>query len=636
MVTSVTGGTPAAGGNVTYVTTSYIYDKLNNRTSDSRGSVSVVLPGSPASAKLEVQPQTWGVDSLGNRYAGNADSNTIGLYPAVYTGAPPQGNVASVNQASSGYTSGLVYDAWNRLVGVTTGGPGATKTTRNAWTFQYDAAGRLITTLHGGSTTNDYYDGQRLIQDGNDVYIWSPDGHLIQGKGLYVEYDAQGSTTALVNAAGKVTERFVYDENGQAFALGGSPRNPQSPLAQGATPKNWPFGYQQQRSMQFVSISGISSGGLSAARSYVSVALNMNAAGVWTNPVNGVHLSSLISTFSGAAQPPSMFSQVVMVAAPMVVGVTVAIVATPFLTPLGGAALGGLAGGLTAGLLGGMAAGDTGWQLAGDVAAGGAIGLIGGAVGGAVFELAAPLAGSILGSTGGGAAAGVVSGLAGDFAGQSLAIGMGVQNGYNYTQLAFSGFAGGAFGAYAGFRDPTLGGLLEAPSAEYMSSSGFQQALPSTGNAAFDCLAVETENYAAWKASVQARGISVNEVTLGIGTAAEWQSLDSLSVDPGQMRVIDLLHEEVHVQQNTRLIAAMESELQGNPYATYPGKYVTSIAERQAYQYELDLATQNGFSMEYVNFLEERLQYYSSRAITQQLRRGNEALLQLYRVIRGQ
>ena len=303
-----------------------------------------------------------------------------------------------------------------------------------------------------------------LAQDGNDVYIWSPDGHLIQGKGLYVQYDAQGSTTALVNAAGKVTERFVYDENGQAFALGGSPRNPQSPLAQGATPKNWPFGYQQQRSMQFVSISGISSGGLSAARSDVSVALNMNAAGVWTNPVNGVHLSSLISTFSGAAQPPSMFSQVVMVAAPMVVGVTVAIVATPFLTPLGGAALGGLAGGLTAGLLGGMAAGDTDWQLAGDVAAGGAIGLIGGAVGGAVFELAAPLAGSILGSTGGGAAAGVVSGLAGDFAGQGLAIGMGMQNGYNYTQLAFSGFAGGAFGAYAGFRDPTLGGLLEAPS----------------------------------------------------------------------------------------------------------------------------------------------------------------------------
>ena len=49
MVTSVTDGTPAAGGNVTYVTTSYTYDKLNNRTSDSRGSVSVVLPGSPAS-----------------------------------------------------------------------------------------------------------------------------------------------------------------------------------------------------------------------------------------------------------------------------------------------------------------------------------------------------------------------------------------------------------------------------------------------------------------------------------------------------------------------------------------------------------------------------------------------------------
>ena len=463
MVTSVTGGTPAAGGNVTYVTTSYIYDKLNNRTSDSRGSVSVVLPGSPASARLEVQPQTWGVDSLGNRYAGNADSNTIGLYPAVYTGAPPQGNVASVNQASSGYTSGPGVRRLEPAGRCDHGRSRATKTTRNAWTFQYDAAGRLNTTLHGGSTTNDYYDGQRLIQDGNNVYIWSPDGHLIQGKGLYVQYDAQGSTTALVNAAGKVTERFVYDENGQAFALGGSPRNPQSPLAQGATPKNWPFGYQQQRSMQFVSISGISSGGLSAARSYVSVALNMNAAGVWTNPVNGVHLSSLISTFSGAAQPPSMFSQVVMVAAPMVVGVTVAIVATPFLTPLGGAALGGLAGGLTAGLLGGMAAGDTDWQLAGDVAAGGAIGLIGGAVGGAVFELAAPLAGSILGSTGGGAAAGVVSGLAGDFAGQGLAIGMGMQNGYNYTQLAFSGFAGGAFGAYAGFRDPTLGGLLEAP-----------------------------------------------------------------------------------------------------------------------------------------------------------------------------
>jgi hypothetical protein len=41
-----------------------------------------------------------------------------------------------------------------------------------------------------------------------------------------------------------VTERFVYDENGQAFALHGNPSRPGYPLkpfSQGATPENWPF-----------------------------------------------------------------------------------------------------------------------------------------------------------------------------------------------------------------------------------------------------------------------------------------------------------------------------------------------------------------------------------------------------------
>jgi len=84
---------------------------------------------------------------------------------------------------------------------------------------------------------------------------------------------------------------------------------------------------------------------------------------------------------------------------------------------------------------------------------------IAGAVGGAAFPLAASFT---TGGVVGGFIAGSTSAMAGDFASQSAGIAVGLQSGYDMGQTAFAGIGGGMVGAYAGYRDYSLGGLSRA------------------------------------------------------------------------------------------------------------------------------------------------------------------------------
>jgi len=84
---------------------------------------------------------------------------------------------------------------------------------------------------------------------------------------------------------------------------------------------------------------------------------------------------------------------------------------------------------------------------------------IAGAVGGAAFPLAASFT---TGGVVGGFIAGSSSAMAGDFASQWAGIAVGLQSGYDTGQTAFAGIGGGVFGAYAGYKDYSLGGLSRA------------------------------------------------------------------------------------------------------------------------------------------------------------------------------
>jgi len=131
----------------------------------------------------------------------------------------------------------------------------------------------------------------------------------------------------------------------------------------------------------------------------------------------------------------------------------------------------GVAAGATGGLVTGVGStmddawrGDATWGQVGmaglsGMGRGAFYGGIAGAVGGAAFPLAASFT---TGGVVGGFIAGSTSAMAADFASQWAGIAVGLQSGYDIGQTAFAGIGGGVFGAYAGYKDYSLGGLSRA------------------------------------------------------------------------------------------------------------------------------------------------------------------------------
>ena len=96
------------------------------------------------------QQQAWNLDSLGNNLcAGSYDlSNEEGSTSKHHLA----GNMIVL---ASG--EGAVYDAWGRPVTVTSGG-------NTLETCQYDGLNRRTQVVAGGTTTNDYYASQQMVQ----------------------------------------------------------------------------------------------------------------------------------------------------------------------------------------------------------------------------------------------------------------------------------------------------------------------------------------------------------------------------------------------------------------------------------------------------------------------------------------
>ena len=203
--------------------------------------------------------QSWSPDALGNFNSvvtdGTTQTRTHNQQNEI-TSISGSGAVtydANGNATADGTGKTFVYDAWNRLVAVKNG-----STTLAA--YGYDGLGRRVTETHGSTTTDLYYSaGWQVLEErqGGVVqarYVWSPAGidtlvlrdYSTQHNGvldqrLYVQQDANGNVTALVDTSGNVVERYDYDPYGAATVL-----NPDFSV-RGTSSYNWNYFFQGKR-----------------------------------------------------------------------------------------------------------------------------------------------------------------------------------------------------------------------------------------------------------------------------------------------------------------------------------------------------------------------------------------------------
>jgi len=172
------------------------------------------------------QQESWNLDSLGNDLnAGKYDASNEETPTAGGTAYDLAGNMTTLK---SGDTA--VYDAWDRLVKVESG-------STVLETCEYDGTGRRVQVVNSGTTTDDYYAGQQLVESditggsvGGYQYVWSPryidapvfretvnSGHngIVSGTRDYYLGDANYNVTGLVSGStGLVIEHYSYTPYG--------------------------------------------------------------------------------------------------------------------------------------------------------------------------------------------------------------------------------------------------------------------------------------------------------------------------------------------------------------------------------------------------------------------------------------
>ncbi|HXG09406.1 MAG TPA: hypothetical protein VNK04_06420 [Gemmataceae bacterium] len=216
------------------------YDLLNQLTAFRRGVLSDSnSDGIPDTVTTASRSQEWQFDALGNWSTLTTDGtpesrshnrqNQITAISGQTT--PAYDNNGNLTTDQMGKT--LVYDAWNRLVKVKDG-----SATLVAYT--HNALNRRVTEDRSGTVTDLYYSDQwqvleeRVSGTTKIQYVWSPvyvdalvlrdrdaDGNAANGleERLYVQQDANWNVTALVDAAGNVVERYVYNPFGAVAVL---------------------------------------------------------------------------------------------------------------------------------------------------------------------------------------------------------------------------------------------------------------------------------------------------------------------------------------------------------------------------------------------------------------------------------
>jgi RHS repeat-associated protein len=217
---------------------SYSYDGLNQLTNFDRGG--------------GVSSQQWQFDALGNWTTFTKDgvpesrsANAQNEYTTV--GGTPLSYSANGNLIGDAEGRQLVYDAWNRLVRVSSSG-GVLKAA-----YGYDGLNRRISEQVAASAAGDaataafrdlFYSAdwqvlEERLRSGGAVgataearYVWSPvyvDAMVLRERGserVYALQDGNWNTTALIaasgvpgKAAGDLIQRMVYNPYGEVFLL---------------------------------------------------------------------------------------------------------------------------------------------------------------------------------------------------------------------------------------------------------------------------------------------------------------------------------------------------------------------------------------------------------------------------------
>jgi RHS repeat-associated protein len=168
----------------------YVYDAAGNRVSTTINGVTTQYVANNLNEYTSIGSQTLSYDKDGNL----------------------------ISQTDSSGTTRFTYDALNRLAGVTSPGGGG-------WTYQYDAFGNRVASIHDGQPTEYLIDPGGL---GNIVGEYSAGNapvHYTYGLGLvsragsgqqgFYDFDALGSTAGLSGASGTYVGRYSYLPFGQ-------------------------------------------------------------------------------------------------------------------------------------------------------------------------------------------------------------------------------------------------------------------------------------------------------------------------------------------------------------------------------------------------------------------------------------
>ena len=206
------------------VTTTYGYDADGELTSASSPGDTILYAYDPDGNRTSVTDNgvvTNYVVEQRQRVHQHARVTTTYQYDA-------NGNLIAAT--TNGQTTTYTFNALNQLTGVS--GPTGT------YSYTYDALGYQISSTANGQTTNNLIDPFGL---GNVAAQFDSSGNLIahytyglglvsqvsaSGTAYYYDYNLQGSTVGITNAAGVYVNQYSYDPFGQVTTISAGIANP--------------------------------------------------------------------------------------------------------------------------------------------------------------------------------------------------------------------------------------------------------------------------------------------------------------------------------------------------------------------------------------------------------------------------
>jgi RHS repeat-associated protein len=223
----------------------YVYDDLNRLTQMQRGTPDTSV--NPPIIDYPVEERDWTLDATGNWdafdvyesgglvFGQSRTHNTVNEFSTMNQCTVPTYDSAgnTITYPTPYMGSGawdVLYDAWNRLVKITSGAT-------NEAAYQYDGANRQIVKLSYTSgtlseTRHYYFSNQwqvleeRVSGSMDKQYVWGVryvDEMICRDDAtplrLYVTQDANFNVTGLVSIEGAILQRFVYEPYGNATVV---------------------------------------------------------------------------------------------------------------------------------------------------------------------------------------------------------------------------------------------------------------------------------------------------------------------------------------------------------------------------------------------------------------------------------